>query len=244
MGKAYLRPAPILLTVGAAIPPLVLIPTGADQRLRVWSQSSLGGSYRPGSASVLMPYVVGGLIAGSYVVGLATEGCSDKPRPLLRASSAMIQGMASTWAVAAAFKWITGRAWPNGGRDPAEKDRLEHPEDARDFAPFRRGLAAFPSGHTAVMFAASASFREATGGSWWSYALYPLAAGVGVGMWMQDHHWASEVLSGALLGEALGSAAGRAWRAPNHERNSEQAVNWTILGIPRGLGAGLSGRFD
>jgi len=78
--------------------------------------------------------------------------------------------------------------------------------------PFQRGIGAWPSGHTAVMFAGAAAFRAGNPQlGWLSFAGYPLALGVASGMWFGDHHWASDIVSGALLGEAIGSSAGKSF---------------------------------
>jgi len=117
-----------------------------------------------------------------------------------------------TYGVVGFLKIGVGRQWPNGGADPSAPDRLEHPERAQDFAPFQRGIGAWPSGHTAILFAGAAAFRASNpelGG--WSFAGYPLALAVAGGMWFGDHHWASDILSGAMLGEAIGGSVGKSF---------------------------------
>jgi membrane-associated phospholipid phosphatase len=202
------KPVTLVLLGSAAVAPIFLAPTGADYDLRIFAQTDLGGSYNPEPVSVVAPYVMAGGTGVAYVAGAIAQSCN-----VTRQTSAMMQGMVGTVLVVGLTKWGAGRNWPNGGRDPHATDRLDHPEDARDFAPFGRGLhAAFPSGHTAIMFAAAAAFRaSAPPGVWWRFVGYPLAVAVGIGMWWGDHHWASDVLSGGLLGEAIGGAAGRAW---------------------------------
>jgi len=44
-----------------------------------------------------------------------------------------------------------------------------------------------------------------------SFSGYPLAVGVAGAMWLGDHHWASDIVSGALLGEAIGSSVGQSF---------------------------------
>ena len=44
-----------------------------------------------------------------------------------------------------------------------------------------------------------------------SFLGYPLALGVAGGMWFGDHHFASDIVSGALLGEAIGSSVGKSF---------------------------------
>ena len=109
------------------------------------------------------------------------------------------------------LKCAVGREWPNAGQDPTAPDRLDHPERAEHFTPFH-SFGSWPSGHTAIMFAAASSLRtsapELGVAAWLGY---PLALGVAAGMWMGDHHWASDIISGALLGEAIGSSVGPAF---------------------------------
>jgi membrane-associated phospholipid phosphatase len=117
---------------------------------------------------------------------------------------------------------------------------FNHPEDGNSWAPFQNGLAAFPSGHTAFFFAAAGAFRAASADiGLWRYAGYPLAAAIGFAMWYGDHHWASDVLSGALLGEAIGAAAGRSW-APADNAPTTQVL---ILPTHTGFVGSVSGTF-
>lgn len=234
MGKELIQPKPLILIGASALPPLFLVPTGGDYALREVAQDDLGGHYNAESVSTYTPYVVAGGTAAAYVGTLLAEHC-----PSQRTTSAMLQGMVTTVLSVGFLKWATGRQWPNGGRDPYADDRLEHPEDAKNFRPFQRGLnAAFPSGHTAIMFAAAAAFRASTPqAGWWRFSGYPLAIAVGFGMWMSDHHWASDILSGAMLGEALGAASGRAFL--DEESTS---VSGMLFPVPGGAALVLTGR--
>jgi membrane-associated phospholipid phosphatase len=45
---------------------------------------------------------------------------------------------------------------------------------------------------------------------------YPVAAGIGAGMIVGDHHWASDVVAGALIGQAIGWSVGRSFRERAH----------------------------
>jgi membrane-associated phospholipid phosphatase len=206
-GENFARPVPLALSWFAVLSPLSLSPTGADHQLRLVAQRDAFGKPRLEPVSVWTPYVLGtGLLIG-YTVSLATGSCSTQ-----RVLAPILQAGVLTYGVVGLLKIGVGRQWPNGGSDPHAPDRLEQPERAQDFAPFQRGIGAWPSGHTAVMFAGAAAFRAGNPQlGWLSFAGYPLALGVASGMWFGDHHWASDIVSGALLGEAIGSSAGKSF---------------------------------
>lgn len=226
-GAGLLEPTPLALVAGAALAPFALAPSGGDHELRVLSQRRLGGRYDPEPVSVLAPYVLtGGLVVG-FGVAAAFDLCEvQKPQ------AAMLQAVFLTAGAVTLLKVATGRTWPNGGADPTAPDRLDHPEWATRFRPWREGLAAWPSGHTALMVAAASALRASTPELGWARWLgYPFAAGVAAGMWLGDHHWASDIVSGALLGEAIGGSVGRSFSgAP---ASSELSL------VPRAGGAAL-----
>jgi len=225
----FVRPLPLVLVAASAVPPAVFAPTGFDHRLRVLAQRDLGGKYRLEPVSLYAPFVLAGGTLVTHVAGALSDSCA-----IQRPTAAMLQAVVAGLAVTGLVKFSTGRAWPNGGRDPTALDRLDHPEDAQDFRPFQRGLAAFPSGHTLSVMTLAAAFRAAQpelGVLGW--VGYPLAAGVGAGMWFSDHHWASDVVSAMLLGEAIGGSVGRAFASPN----GESTETGRLLLAPYGRGA-------
>ena len=203
----FARPLPLALTALAVVTPFGFAPTGLDQRLRIVAQRDLGGRPNLEPVSVWTPYVLaGGLVVG-YGISAAVGSCSGK-----RGFSPLLQAGVATFVGVSALKLAVGRRWPNGGGNPNAPDRLEHPAGAHDFAPFRRGFAAWPSGHTALLFAGASAFRASNSElGWVSWLGYPLALGVAGGMWLGDHHYASDIISGALLGEAVGSSVGQSF---------------------------------
>jgi membrane-associated phospholipid phosphatase len=203
-GRHLVEPRSLALIAGAAAAPIVLAPGGFDQRARLVAQRELGGRHNLEYVSLATPYVFSGGLLVAYGLGVGFGACDS-----LRPEAALLQALALTGGTVALLKLSTGRQWPNGGGDPNAPDRLDHPDRARDFTPFTRGLGAWPSGHTALMFAAASAFRGATPElGWLRWLGYPLAVGVGLGMWLGDHHWASDIVSGALLGEAIGGSVG------------------------------------
>ncbi|MEI9953906.1 MAG: phosphatase PAP2 family protein [Pseudomonadota bacterium] len=206
-GKNFARPAPLALTWFAVVTPFAFAPTGADHQLRLVAQRDLFGKPNLEPVSVWTPYVLGAGLAVGYGVSLATGSCATQ-----RVIAPILQAGILTYGVVGLLKIGVGRQWPNGGSDPNAPDRLEHPERARDFAPFQRGIGAWPSGHTALMFAGAAAFRASNPElGLLSFVGYPLALGVAGGMWLGDHHWASDIVSGALLGEAIGGSVGESF---------------------------------
>ncbi|MEO6601079.1 MAG: phosphatase PAP2 family protein [Polyangiaceae bacterium] len=206
-GRHFARPVPLTLTALAVVTPFAMIPTGLDQQVRLLAQRDSFGKPRLEPVSVWTPYVLaGGLLVG-YGVAVLADSCSAKRR-----LSPVLQAGVLTFGTVAILKFGVGRQWPNGGRNPEARDRLDHPEYARDFTPFQRPYAAWPSGHTALMFAAASAFRAGNPdlglAAWLGY---PLAVGVASGMWLGDHHWGSDIISGALLGEAIGSSVGQSF---------------------------------
>ena len=200
----FAAPAPLAETALAVIAPFGFAPSGLDYELRLVSQRDLFGRPRLEPVTIWAPALIGGGLVLGYGVGAALGSCSVK-----RVVSPVLEAGVLTFGTVTLLKFATGRSYPNGGRDPRAPDRLQHPERARDFAPFRRGFGAWPSGHTALMFAGAAAFRASLPElGWVSWLGYPLAVGVAGGMWLGDHHWASDIVSGALLGEAIGGSVG------------------------------------
>jgi membrane-associated phospholipid phosphatase len=179
--------------------------------------------------------VITGGVAIGFGVSTAAGACEWQ-----RVQAGMLQAAGVTLAATVLLKWTTGRQFPSGGKDPTAPDRLDHPEQATHFEPFSDPLAAWPSGHTAVTFALASALRaSAPGLGGWRWVGYPVAAGVSFGMWLGDHHWASDVVSGALLGEALGGSIGRAF-AP---QEAHDAPELSVLPVRRGMALAVRGRW-
>ena len=59
---------------------------------------------------------------------------------------------------------------------------------------------AFPSGHTATVFAAATTIADLCSSPWISAASYSVASMVGVSRIMEQTHWASDVFVGSIVG--------------------------------------------
>jgi membrane-associated phospholipid phosphatase len=219
----FARPTPLVLTGFAVAAPFGFAPTGLDQRLRIVSQRDLGGRPNLEPVSVWTPYVLaGGLVIG-YAVSVVVHSCSVE-----RVLVPVLQAGVFTFSAVSLLKLGVGRRFPNGGTDPNAPDRLDHPTGAHDFAPFQRGFGAWPSGHTALLFSAAAAFRASNPELGWAAWLgYPLALGVAGGMWLGDHHYASDIVSGALFGEAIGGSVGQSFA-----ESGSPAGSLSLLPIP------------
>lgn len=177
----------------------------ADHEARVFVLRH-GQSDAYGDLAVVAGYVAP-IVAPALMFGVA--GISGK-RAHLAHASAMTQALALTFVATSVLKGATGRPFPLHGGDRNAPDRLEHPEYAREWNPFNpwRGWA-WPSGHASLAFAAAASIASTTRNVPVAIATYAAATAVGAGVLVGDHHWTSDVVAGALLGQAIGGAVGR-----------------------------------
>jgi membrane-associated phospholipid phosphatase len=232
---------PNLLLYGAAIGATVAMSqSGADHRFRVNTQRHARVTGYGDSAmysGYVLPFVVGPSI---WVTGLLA-----RDPELTGAGSATIQAAAVTAAVTGVLKWATGRPYPNHGNDPNAPDRLNHPEYAQEFA-FRplsyNGVLAWPSGHTSTNVAMAAALTAYYPQQLWiPLVAYPTAIAIGLGMVNGDHHWASDVVAGGLIGQAIGYTIGTQFRKaarPGPDDAGPQILIIPAPGADAGLGVG------
>lgn len=215
-------PLPLVMLGGSLVPPVAMAPTGADHQLRLYAMNQLHGKPNAERVSIWTPFVLPVVVLGINGASAAFDECS-----VLRPSSAMLQAMGVTLIVVTSLKIVTGRTWPAAGRDPEAPGYLDHPESARQFHWFswEHGYA-WPSGHTAIMVSAATALSTVEyGRSWVGYVAYGAAAAVAAGMWLGDHHWMSDIVSGALVGGAFGRSVGLAFRRDTpREASSRLAI--------------------
>ncbi|HSM98626.1 MAG TPA: phosphatase PAP2 family protein [Gallionella sp.] len=145
-----------------------------------------------------------GVLGGFYLAGvIGNETAADVARDGL-AASIIASGM-----ITPTLKFITGRARPRENAGIAK------------FHPFSIGYSpnsSFPSGHTTQAFALASVIANHYEETWVTCASYSVAGLVGVARSYHDAHFASDVLSGALIGTLVGKSV-VAHNKPQHARN-------------------------
>jgi membrane-associated phospholipid phosphatase len=230
----FTSPGP-LLTYGVAIGGTVLmVESGADQQVRVFAQRDIRTGRVAdgwGTAAYYGGYTLPLLVpAVLYGIGLMTG-----ERDVVGGGAAALQALGITMGTVALLKWSTGRPFPNHGGDPRDPARLDHDEYAREFHPFHfDGDYAWPSGHAAASISVAAALTAYYRGSLAvPLVAYPIAAGISLGMVVGDHHWASDALAGALIGQAMGYTVGSAFA--DEEKGGSHMMLVPLLGDLRGV---------
>ena len=138
-------------------------------------------------------YVPTAVAVGSIGLGLVIK----KPE-VTRTGVRVATSVLGAGAIGRVMKRSIGRA------RPSEAD------DQYTFDPFS-DFTSFPSGHTLTAFALSTTLADAIDNTWADVGLYSLAAGTGVARVVQNHHWASDVVGGALLGLTVAKFVDGRW---------------------------------
>jgi membrane-associated phospholipid phosphatase len=213
---------------------------GVDHSVRVAMQHQVAApAFEAGAVygGAILPVVVS---SGLYLAGVAGQDST-----LAGSGSAAMQALFLTFTATVVLKVASARPFPLYGEARDAPDQLEHPERAREF--FRGPLdgdLAWPSGHTSaaisVAAALSAYYAE-------SVAVpligYPVGLGIGAGMIAADAHWASDVVAGALLGQAIGWTVGSGFRRRQRTKRSGSVSGWMVvprLDDIRGIGVARS----
>lgn len=194
------EPTNLALFGAAALSPFALAPTGGDWALRSFYLRDLGGSYDQEAVSRTAPFALAGALALGWGLAALEHDCGAST-----VASRAFQSVAVATGMTAVLKIVVGRTYP--AVDPAHS--FDDEGRAWRAAPFQT-FGAWPSGHAASTFAFAAALRSSMPRrlGMLGYIGYPLAAGVSAGMLLGDHHWTSDVVSGALLGEAVGRSVG------------------------------------
>lgn len=226
-----------ILFYGAAIlSTMELSASGADHDVRVFFEEHLQSR---GFADATIVFGWAGLPAiGAGLYGL---GLVRRDSELEGAGAAAIQAMAVTFAATVLLKASTGRPFPNHGGDPRSPERLDHPEWAREWNGPRLDNSAWPSGHAAVAMSLAASLTAYWDDRpWVGWLGYPSAAAVSFGMLSGAHHWFSDVVAGALMGQAIGFSVGRDFRRLHEGKMARAEPAGITARIVPTMGGGLA----
>jgi len=123
-----------------------------------------------------------------YLWGTLTKSEGIKNVALLAPEAYVVNGI-----LVLGIKEVVGRSRPVSVRN----------YDSAHFRPFS-GQASFPSGHTSTAFAVATVVSGQCQSPWVSAVGYGLASAVGAGRVIQNQHWTSDVLAGAILGYGSG----------------------------------------
>ena len=156
-------------------------------------------------------------VGGSfYLAGLLKDSESAKDAGFSVAEAFVVNSV-----LVLSIKEVVGRARPVST------------SDSHRFKPFSAN-ASFPSGHTSTAFSVATIVSDYYESPWASALSYGLAGLVGVGRVLQNKHWTSDVLVGAMLGYGSGSLVLR-WK------KKHDALSFGIY--PTGQGIFLSRKF-
>jgi membrane-associated phospholipid phosphatase len=205
------EPRALGLVAAGVVSPFLFAPTGLDWSARTFYLRDVGGRYDPERFTVSAPFSLVGALAFGWTLAAVTGDCGGSA--VVGRSLAAVSFAAATQAL---VKLAVGRTYP--ATDPSRT----FVDDGRAYEAVPLStLGAWPSGHTMTTVAFAAAIRTALprrAGAF-RYAGYALAAVVAAGMLYGDHHWTSDVVSGALFGEAIGASFG----APANRSSAGQA---------------------
>jgi membrane-associated phospholipid phosphatase len=114
-----------------------------------------------------------------------------------------LQAVAASVAVSVGAKYVVGRARPGEEMGPWSQVGSQG----------KRSDASFPSGHSAVAFAAVTPFAQEYDAPW----LYGVAALGAAGRVADRQHWVSDVVAGSVVGYVMGSWL---WQSQRDQRRS------------------------
>jgi membrane-associated phospholipid phosphatase len=119
-----------------------------------------------------------------------------------------MQSIAAATGVSVVGKYAVGRARPEEEQGPW----------SRVGEGYSRSNASFPSGHSAISFAAVTPFAKEYDAPW----LYGVAALGSAGRVAGRKHWVSDTVAGSIIGYAVGSWL---WQAQRDQSDSRLSIN-------------------
>jgi len=175
------------LEAGLVCGGLVLCQT-VDDEINDWTQERRNGDLetfsdvvRPfGGPAVYVP--VG---AGLYLTGLISG--NNKAR---HAAERVCVSLAFAGLASGGLKYLAGRSRPSSGAP------------SHQFRPFSKKTS-IPSGHTTMAFTLAGALSREIDNHWATAGLHLLAGSVGLSRMIDELHWLSDIVAGALLSHSM-----------------------------------------
>ena len=220
--------------IGAGFGTWIFIESGLDWK---WNRLSYNNSW--------MSDAGGAFNYAGYAVPVITPltlyftGLAVRDEKLQLTAMALTQTLMLTMAFQTSLKMITGRAWPGivDGWDSGLSKRSSKADDySGEFNWFNPDVVGgWPSGHTANAFAAAAAIAQIYHDNiLLKVIMFTYSSLLSVGMSVYDH-WASDALSGALIGYAIGTTVGKSYRKYIDNGGKESNLNLFITGNSAGV---------
>ncbi len=154
----------------------------------------------------------GGLYEGYTLAAFAAYGYIFKKEKTKTTTFLATQAYITAAAIETSLKYLTGRQRPSyydpvtGKNSPTwHGPFFQFTKTKSGFKPDNTSYTSFPSGHTTVAFAAATVFAmEYKDSRFAPIIAYSAASLIGLSRLMQNAHWGSDVLVGAVLGYLCG----------------------------------------
>jgi membrane-associated phospholipid phosphatase len=202
---------PVLPSARPPVPPIRLWHLGAalagvavvslvDDDVREWTVDHRTGGLR--DVATTWEYYGHAATPASIAVGTMIGGAVIRQPEVTRTGARLATSFLVGAAITRAAKRGIGRARPSAGEDQYSFDSWSD-------------QSAFPSGHTTNAFLLTTTLADAIDEPWIDAGLYALAIGTGASRVINDRHWLSDVVGGALLGTTIAKVVDGRWRIFN-----------------------------
>ena len=168
-----------------------------DDDLREWMVDHRTGGLR--DVATTWEYYGHAATPASIAVGTMVTGALTHRPEVTRTGARLATSFLVAAAITRAAKRGIGRARPAAGEGQYSFDSWS-------------GQSAFPSGHTTNAFVLTTTLADAIDEPWIDAGLYTLAIGTGASRVINDRHWLSDVVGGALLGTTIAKVVDGRWR--------------------------------
>jgi membrane-associated phospholipid phosphatase len=182
--------------VGAALAGVAAVSV-VDDDLREWMVDHRTGGLR--DVATTWEYYGHAATPAGIAVGTMIGGAVTRRPEVTRTGARLATSFVVAAAITRAAKRGIGRARPAAGEGQYSFDSWSD-------------QSAFPSGHTTNAFLLTTTLADAIEVPWVDAGLYTLAVGTGASRVINDRHWLSDVVGGALLGTAIAKVVDGRWR--------------------------------